>query len=59
MSRLEAGAPTTLPSYTADIVATEFGAVELRGRSLGERAELLISIARPDFRDELSGRDPG
>ncbi len=53
VSHLEHGAPVTLPSYVADIVATEFGAVELRGRSLAERAELLISIAHPDFRDAL------
>lgn len=57
--RLEAGAPTTLPAYTADIVATEFGAVELRGRSLPERAELLTSIAHPDFRGELSEAQSG
>ena len=55
---LEAGAPVTLPAYTADIVATEFGAVELRGRTLAERADLLISIAHPDFRDELSQSRP-
>ncbi len=59
VAQLEPGAPTTLPAYTADIVATEFGAVELRGRSLGERAELLISIAHPDFRDELSDTQRG
>ena len=34
-------------------VVTEFGAVNLRGRSLRERAELLISIAHPDHRAEL------
>ena len=34
-------------------VVTEFGAVNLHGRSLRERAELLISIAHPDFRAEL------
>jgi acetyl-CoA hydrolase len=34
-------------------VATEFGAVNLHGRSVGERARLLISIAHPDFRAEL------
>ncbi len=34
-------------------VATEYGAVNLHGRSLRERAEALISIAHPDFRAEL------
>ena len=53
--RVAEGAPTTLPSYTADVVVTEFGAVELRGRTLEERAELLISIAHPDHRADLEG----
>ena len=34
-------------------VVTEFGAVNLHGRSVGERARLLISIAHPDYRQEL------
>ena len=34
-------------------VATEYGAVNLFGRSLRERAERLISIAHPDMRGEL------
>ena len=34
-------------------VVTEHGAVDLRGRSLRQRAELLISIAHPDVRPEL------
>jgi acyl-CoA hydrolase len=34
-------------------VVTEFGAVNLFGKSLRERAELLISIAHPDFRNDL------
>jgi acyl-CoA hydrolase len=35
-------------------VATEFGAVNLHGKTLRERAEALISIAHPDFRKELA-----
>ena len=34
-------------------VVTEYGAVDLFGRSLRERAAALISIAHPDFRGEL------
>ena len=34
-------------------VVTEYGAVDLYGKSLQERAKLLISIAHPDHREEL------
>mgnify|MGYP003884001905 CR=1 FL=1 len=34
-------------------VVTEHGAVNLYGRSLRERARLLVSIAAPEFRDDL------
>ncbi|MGQ1945036.1 acetyl-CoA hydrolase/transferase family protein [Ornithobacterium rhinotracheale] len=34
-------------------VVTEYGAVNLFGKSNKERAKLLISIAHPDFREEL------
>ena len=34
-------------------VVTEYGAVNLHGKTLRERAEALISIAHPDFRAEL------
>lgn len=36
-----------------DIVVTEFGIAELRNESLRSRAERLIEIAHPDFRDQL------
>ncbi|MGB2677153.1 MAG: acetyl-CoA hydrolase/transferase C-terminal domain-containing protein [Candidatus Acidiferrum sp.] len=35
-------------------IATEYGCVNLRGRSTRERALALISIAHPNFRDELT-----
>jgi 4-hydroxybutyrate CoA-transferase len=35
-------------------VVTEHGAVNLHGRSIRERTELLIGIAHPDFRAELA-----
>ena len=36
-----------------DIVETEFGVAELRNESLASRAQRLIDIAHPDFREEL------
>ena len=35
-------------------IITEFGAVNLYGRSIRKRAEALISIAHPKFRDDLA-----
>ena len=35
-------------------VVTEYGAVNLHGKSLRERSEALLSIAHPDFRAELA-----
>lgn len=43
----------TSPRSQAYYIATEYGAVNLAGRSSWERAERLISIAHPDFRDKL------
>jgi acyl-CoA hydrolase len=50
---LKQGSVVTLSRNDVDYVVTEYGIVNLRGRSLRERAERLISIAHPDFRDEL------
>jgi acyl-CoA hydrolase len=36
-------------------LVTEFGAVHLRGRTLRERADLLIGVAHPDIRALLRG----
>nr|WP_296154721.1 acetyl-CoA hydrolase/transferase C-terminal domain-containing protein [uncultured Peptoniphilus sp.] len=43
----------TTPRSQAYYIVTEYGAVNLAGRSTWERAEALISIAHPKFRDEL------
>ncbi len=40
-------------------IVTEFGAVNLFGKTLRERAELLISIAHPDFRSDLKAKVNG
>ncbi len=42
-----------VPRSDVQHVVTEYGAVNLFGKSLQERALGLISIAHPDFRDEL------
>jgi acyl-CoA hydrolase/GNAT superfamily N-acetyltransferase len=42
-----------VPRADVHYVATEFGVVNLFGKSLQERAMAMISIAHPDFRDEL------
>ncbi|MCD2172207.1 acetyl-CoA hydrolase/transferase family protein [Rhizobium sp. C4] len=45
--------PTTISRSDAGIVVTEFGAADLRGRSLEERRRLMVSLAHPDFREQL------
>lgn len=47
--------PVTTPRNDTQIVVTEYGWVDLKGKSLRERAEALIGIAHPRFRAELSG----
>lgn len=46
--------PVTTPRNDIQWVATEYGMVNLRGLSLDQRAEALIGLAHPDFREELS-----
>ena len=51
--RLTEGAQVTVASQDIDTVATEFGIAELKGRTVKQRAEALINIAHPDFREWL------
>lgn len=46
--------PVTTARSDVDVIVTEYGAAELRGRSLEARAKALIAIAAPPFRDELA-----
>jgi 4-hydroxybutyrate CoA-transferase len=51
--RLSNRAVTTIPRYLTDTIVTEYGVARLRGKSIRQRAETLISIAHPAFRDQL------
>lgn len=46
--------PATDPRADTQYVATEYGIVNLRGKSIFERTAALIEIAHPKFRDELT-----
>jgi acyl-CoA hydrolase len=45
--------PVTTARSDVDVIVTEFGAAELKGRTLAERARRLVGISHPDFREEL------
>ncbi|TGE31153.1 acetyl-CoA hydrolase/transferase C-terminal domain-containing protein [Desulfosporosinus sp. Sb-LF] len=47
------GAVVTDTRSTVQYVVTEYGKVNLKGQTIWQRAEKLISIAHPDFREEL------
>jgi len=51
---LRPGSIVTVPRSCVQYVATEFGIVQLKGKSTWERARALIGIAHPMFRDELT-----
>lgn len=47
------GSVVSAPRSMIQYVATEYGVAKLSGLSLRERAEAMIAIAHPDFREEL------
>jgi acyl-CoA hydrolase len=50
---LTQGNIVTTPRSDMMYVVTEYGMVNLKGKSVAERAKALISIAHPDYREEL------
>ena len=52
-AHLDHGSAVTTSRNDIDYVVTEFGIAALKGKSLRKRAEALIKIAHPSFRDGL------
>jgi acyl-CoA hydrolase len=50
---LTAGNVVTTPRSDVMFVVTEYGIVNLKGKSVAERAQALIGIAHPDFQESL------
>ena len=50
---LDNGSIITDTRANTNYVVTEYGIVNLKGKSTWQRAEALVSIAHPDFREEL------
>jgi acyl-CoA hydrolase len=50
---LTPGNVVTTPRSDIMYVVTEYGIVNLKGKSVAERAKAMISIAHPDFREDL------
>lgn len=50
---LSPGTIVTVPRTIANYIATEYGIANVKGKSTWQRAEALVEIAHPDFRDDL------
>jgi 4-hydroxybutyrate CoA-transferase len=51
--KLDDGAVVTTSRYDIHYIVTEYGIANMRGKSVKERARLLIDIAHPNFHSEL------
>ena len=50
---LTPGNVVTAPRLDMMFVVTEYGLVNLKGKSIPERTKAMISLAHPDFREDL------
>lgn len=53
LGRLPEGSVVTTPRHQVDVIITEYGAADIAGLSIAERARALAGISHPDVRDEL------
>jgi acyl-CoA hydrolase/enoyl-CoA hydratase/carnithine racemase len=53
---LTSGNVVTTPRSDVMYLVTEYGAVNLKGKSVAERARAIIDIAHPDFRESLESQ---
>jgi acyl-CoA hydrolase len=56
---LTPGNIVTTPRSDVMYLVTEFGMVNLKGRSVAERAKAIIALAHPDFREDLERQARG
>ena len=54
VSTLTPGAVVTTPRNEVHYVASEYGVANLKGKTTRHRAEAMISLAHPKFRDQLT-----
>jgi len=52
--QLTGGSVVTTSKNDVDMIVTEYGVAKMFGKSISQRAQQLISIAHPKFRDELT-----
>ena len=50
---LSPGTIVTCPRSIVHYVVTEFGCAQMKAKSTWQRAEALINIAHPDFKEQL------
>jgi acyl-CoA hydrolase len=53
VSQLKPGAGVVTTRAHVDLIITEYGIAEMKGKSIGERAKLLTAIAHPEDREHL------